>query len=344
LVPASWFVDKATIDGLVTVVELRPSWEPDVALIGEPGRIVANSDFLEAPTSLALIESPNVNDAQAGGPTLLIAGSSPNPGWSVRPLTVRSSGQSFIAQTAARKSTLGRALTVLADGGPFLIDELNSIDVELVDQQQWMTSCDDDALGDGANLAILGNELVQFGVATPLGNGQFRLTHLLRGRGGTEWASGTHAVGDLFCLLDTNSLRSVALPVWMRGSNVIAADKNGSSVSLIFGAESARPLAPTNLSAEVEADGDLVLSWTRRSRSGFAWVDEVDAPLGESREQYSITVSADSGSLDLTAGEPSLIIAASELAGLGGGTAIIEVRQLGDWAASRPTQLTTDLP
>ena len=344
MVPGSWIVEKVTIDGFAAVTELQPFRSPDVALVGEPGRIVANSDLPEAPTSLALIEAPNVEDAQPGGPRLLIAASSPNPDWSIRPLTISVSGQSFMTKSAARKSTLGHALTILADAGADLIDSLNSVEVELVDPQQWMTSCEDDALADGANLAILGNELVQFSEATPLGNGQFRLGRLLRGRGGTEWATGTHMSGELFCLLDNNSIRPISLPVWARGSTITATDTKGSTASLIFAAESARPLAPTSLTAEVETSGDLVLSWTRRSRSGFAWVDEVDAPLGESREQYSVTMSNPSASLGLTAAEPSLIVGASALAALGSGTVMIEVRQLGDWAASRASQLTIDLP
>ena len=343
LSPASWVVDKITIEGFVTILELRPSWQPNVALAAEPGRILSNPDTVEMPATFALIEAPNVSDSQADGPTVLIAASSPDPGWSGRPLTVSSSGQSFITQTAAQKSVLGQTLTALADADPSLIDESNSVDVELVDKQQWITSCDDDALADGLNLAVLGGELVQFGEVTPLGDGQFRLAHLLRGRCGTEWASGTHAIGEVFCLLDTNSLRPLSLPVWMRGSTMTASDRNGSGASAIFEAESAKPLAPTNLSAGLTADGDLTLSWTRRSRTGFAWVDEVDAPLGESREQYSVTISGAADTLELASAEPSLVVAGSDVARLGGGTATIEVRQLGDWAASRPTQLTIQL-
>ena len=36
--------------------------------------------------------------------------------------------------------------------------------------------------------------------------------------------------------------------------------------------------------------GDLLFSWRRRSRSGFAWLDGVDAPLGEAREAYRVGV------------------------------------------------------
>jgi hypothetical protein len=249
----------------------------------------------------------------------------------------------FSSQTANRKSVMGGALTALAPADPYLVDDVNTVDVELVDEQQWMTSCDDAALADGSNLAVLGGELIQFGQATPLGEGRFRLSHLLRARGGTEWASHTHAVDELFCLMDSSSLRSIALPIWLRGSMVTVAAGNGATTSAPFAAESVRPLAPENPSASYDSSGNLVVSWTRRSRSGFAWLDEVDAPIGESREQYRITIAGSNSTLEFTAEEPSITIASSDLPRLGVGTAVVEMSQLGDWAASRPAQLIIQL-
>ncbi len=37
----------------------------------------------------------------------------------------------------------------------------------------------------------------------------------------------------------------------------------------------------------------MTLRWTRRSRSGFAWRDLVDAPLGEEFEAYRVSILAD---------------------------------------------------
>ena len=44
----------------------------------------------------------------------------------------------------------------------------------------------DAALLAGANAAMLGAELIQFGRAEPLGQGRYRLSRLLRGRGGSD--------------------------------------------------------------------------------------------------------------------------------------------------------------
>lgn len=140
-------------------------------------------------------------------PTILLAASSPSAGWKRQSVDVSYAGQQVSARTAARKSILGRALTVLAPEEAYLVDMMNSVDVELVDKEQWLTSCDDDALVAGTNFAAIGSELIQFGVASPIGEGQFRLSRLLRGRGGTEWAASSHAAGDVFCLMDAGACR-----------------------------------------------------------------------------------------------------------------------------------------
>ncbi len=344
IVPGSWLVDTCTVEGFVTVATLRPSWQPAASLVGESGRIVASADIVDAPTTLALIDTANLADPQANEPAVLIAASSPNRGWAARPLVVNCSGQTFATQMPVRKSILGTATSVLADAEPYLIDQINSVDIQLVDRQQWLTSCDDDALASGANLVMLGNELVQFGSATPLGNGAFRLARLLRSRGATEWAAPAHAAGELFCLLEPTSVRPLSLPIWMRGSTLTAADRDGSTAAVSFAAESVRPLPPVDLWAELSSSGDLVLNWIRRSRAGFAWLDEVDAAIGESQEQYRVTLIGAIAQLDLASEVSTVTIAAADLAPLGAGTATVEVRQVGDWAASRPAQLTIELP
>jgi hypothetical protein len=83
-----------------------------------------------------------------------------------------------------------------------------------------------------------------------------------------------------------------------------------------------------------------VISWTRRSRRGFAWIDGTDAPLGETREQYSVAISGSLGTVELTSVEPNLTVPAATAASVGPGLASIAVRQIGDFAASRPAELT----
>jgi len=92
--------------------------------------------------------------------------------------------------------------------------------VTLTDPQQWLASCDEQALGEGTNLALLGGELIQFTTADPVGPGQFRLSGLVRGLRGTPIAA--HEVGDRFVLIEAQALKPITLPPWTAGYDVIA--------------------------------------------------------------------------------------------------------------------------
>jgi hypothetical protein len=168
------------------------------------------------------------------------------------------------------------------------------------------------------------------------------LTHLLRGRAGTEWACEGHVAGEPFCLIQPGSLQSLAMPGWSIGA-VVDAEAAGAATSATFGGESLRPPSPVNLTAIIQRDGDLLLNWVRRSRTGFAWVDGIDAPLGEAREQYQVDLTGSAGTIEFIVDQPSLTVAAADLESLGSGPATIVVRQIGDLAASRPAQLSITL-
>jgi hypothetical protein len=81
--------------------------------------------------------------------------------------------------------------------------------------------------------------------------------------------------------------------------------------------ETLKPPSPVFVQASWLSGGDLQLGWTRRSRQGWSWIDEIDAPIGEAREQYRVTVSGVTASLEVETGQPSLTIAAAMLAGVG---------------------------
>ena len=79
---------------------------------------------------------------------------------------------------------------------------------------------------DGANLLLVGQEIVQFADAEQLGPSEWRLSKLLRGRRGTEWAMSTHQVGEAVLVLDpatltrTSSLDEVGLARFYRAVSI----------------------------------------------------------------------------------------------------------------------------
>lgn len=68
---------------------------------------------------------------------------------------------------------------------------------------------------------------IQFGEATPLGEGRFRLGRLLRGQAGTQGAISEHKKGEPFALIERNGLQPISLPIWSPGSAVRASAQNG---------------------------------------------------------------------------------------------------------------------
>jgi hypothetical protein len=214
----------------------------------------------------------------------------------------------------------------------------------------WLESRSDAALAGGANLAALGEELIQFGRAEPLGDRRFRLSRLLRGRRGTEWAVSSHAPGEAFALLEPDRMLLLQPEAALANGEIrLAAQSIGDSedfVPVVRGIEgrALQPPAPVHLQAKRLPGGDLMIRWTRRSRLGWTWSSGGDAPIGEEREAYRLTLSGAGVERSLVLGEPAYHYAAGEQAQGGlSGLLRIEVAQIGTLATSRSASLFVEL-
>lgn len=347
-VAGEWRVESVSVERLTTVAGLRPVSRGASAVLADPGRPRTEIDVVSAPLRLALFDLPDLGVGDASTPTLHLAAASPSSTWRPAPLEIALGGALTGSQTAPTETILGSAPDPLPDGQPFTLDLGSSVDVVLVNPQHWLQSRDDDALADGANLAVIGDELIQFGDAEPIATGRFRLSRLLRGRRGTEWAMQDHAAGESFALLDWRSLKPVVAPLDMLGAELSATaygPANASSppsVSRIISGEAVRPLSPARLAAGWTSDGSLGISWVRRSKQGWAWVDEIDVPPDPALRGYRVNLAGPNASLELDVAEQNLTISAGDLAALGEGGLTIAVRQVGALALSRPATLLID--
>lgn len=337
--PKLWRVERSTIEAKGVRLELRSVEAASTAANADHGRATSAVDVVASPTVLALFDLPLPGNETE--PVIHVAAASASPGW--RPIGVRVDvgGEPIFTSSAPRETVLGVASGPLGIGSTELFDELNSVDVQLVDPSHWLTSCTDAAMLNGSNLAAIGDEILQFATVQPLGNGAFRLSRLLRGRRGTEWAVDEHATGEPFVLLQSDMLRAVALPMNMRGATVGVtalgvADANAATKFRTVTGEALRPPSPVHLDVTVGAESDIHATWVRRSRHGWDWVDEVDAPIGESQERYRILVEGQSGSLELESSMPGITISHAALTAAGVGPATLSVKQIGDRALSRP--------
>ncbi|MBY0520375.1 MAG: hypothetical protein K2P79_08125 [Sphingomonas sp.] len=189
---------------------------------------------------------------------------------------------------------------------------------QLLNAAMSLANASDAAINGGANLALIGDELVQFARAEPLGDGRWRLSRLLRGRRGTEMARGGHIVGERFVLIDPATLATTDLPLSAIGTDVrVLASGIGDTAGPVAGhaaiaGTSILPPAPVHLRLHRDGGG-LVLRWARRSRAGWRWIDGGDVPLVEEREAYRVTRMPPGGeSVVVETDVASLLLAASE--------------------------------
>ena len=247
------------------------------------------------------------------------------------------------AGATALPAVMGRTVTVLAAGDPYLIDHINNVDVQLVHPGLTLSDADDDALLAGANLAMINNEAVQYGRATPLGAGRWRLSQLWRGRRGTEWATAAHSADAPFLLIEAVSLARLNVSASVAGTKVMAVSVGDATGVVVNGpaeiGASVRPLCPVGVTSK-PLGGDVLIAWTRRSRDGWRWRDLVDAPIGEENERYRVTKIA-AGRADVvveTVAAQWTYTAAERAADFAAGAivAAISVVQIGALSVSKP--------
>ena len=196
----------------------------------------------------------------------------------------------------------------------------------------------------GANLAWGGDAGGKCARADPGGGARWRLSGLWRGRRGTEAAIGTQTAGARFVLVQAAALAIIDLPPGSAGAVEILAEGPGDGTAAAATASitgiSTVPPSPVHLAAEPRADGGIRLRWIRRSRTGWRWVDGVDAPLGEEREQYRITIETEAGTgIVRETAVPELMLDAA----IAESATAAEVRQVGALGLSPPARIVLSI-
>jgi len=176
-----------------------------------------------------------------------------------------------------------------AGGRTYQFDDVNTVDIELIESVSSLASVSDADVEAGNNIAVIGApgrwEVIGFGTVTQLAERTFRLSHLLRGLKGTEWAVGLHQTGDQFVALDAalrrikdeysdldveRQFRAVSIGNTFDAANDTRFTDTGVSL---------KPLAPVYIRGEEDADGNRVVRFWDRSRyDGLAGRDGTESP------------------------------------------------------------------
>lgn len=317
-VPGQWRVDRWALEKMVVKLECVPIADAPAAGPASAGRSVAAPDSLRGHTILAPFELPPLDDDLAAVPRIVVAAAGTGSGWRRAALLASNDGgMTWRAQgETAYPAVLGTVRVPPGAGRAALADHVSVVEVDLAHPAMLLLSADEAARDAGANLAMLGDELLQFGVAEPLGGTRWRLSQLWRGRRGTEPAIGTAQAGDRFVLLERVELKTLDLSANLGSTVKVLAQGVDDPVDaapavVALGGISFLPPSPVHLNAAPDGDGTR-LSWVRRSRVGWDWRDGVDAPLGEESEQYQIDLESGDERRTLRSDRPSVLVTGAD--------------------------------
>ncbi len=305
----------ATVDGVRHVVRLRSveigaqcalqcegeAYDAAV-LTGAAGGVSGAFPGQQLPaygtTTLMLLDAPALTDAEASQVGYRVAATGSGSAWRSGVLELSVDGGTTWLQAAAVPgyTVMGYAGATPLPAPPVHVgaaslDLASTVTVTLI--KGALQSVSDELLLAGANRALLGDELIQFGTATHISGTTYELSRLLRGRRGTEWAMAGHGADEPFVLL-AGTLFVPATVADLGATRLYritpTGGEVGSAVSFTLGGASARPFSPVQVTGARDGGLNLTISWTRRSRIGTELPDTGDIPLDEASEAYSVDI------------------------------------------------------
>ncbi len=314
----------------------------------DPGTILAPRDSLATPTVLMAFELPWSGNGSGDERQIYAAASSSSNGWTGAALyAVDASALRYLQPSGSRRSIVGNLALPLTASPAVLLDRQESMIVTLISNDFVLTSATIDDLGEGRNRALVGDEVVQFASAEPLGAQSWRLHGLLRGRGGTEAAAlRGQSAGAAFVLLDQRPVLLDTTETTLSAAQDIAAiglaDDTPVIAQISNHGASRRPLTPVHPRVDFLPDGAWELSWCRRARGAWSWPESGEVPLIEQEEQYLVGVGdSDAPATSWQISEPRLLISVDTMSLLRSGQLDqpVWVRQIGTWGLSDPLLL-----
>ena len=303
----------------------------------DAGTIPAQTVSDPGETVLHLLDLPPVASAGIAGPLFYAAVAGASDGWRGAAIYLSGDGGSSYAPLAAISgpSVIGVTSDALVLGPSAYWDRANSVNVMLLREDMALESASELAVLNGANAAVIGNEIIQFTSAVQETDGSYTLSGLLRGRRGTEADIGAHAAGERFVLLNAATLAEIAAATSWIGKSydykpVSVRSTLGATAPIAFTyrARNLMPFSPVHAAGARAASDDLTLSWIRRTRQAGDWADGVDVPLAEESEAYQVDI-LDGATVvrTLTASTPTALYPASDqIADFGAAQASLDIR------------------
>lgn len=225
------------------------------------------------PTLIQPLDIPLLTDAEDGlGFSYYVAIAGASEAW--QGATVELSYDAGANYVDSRDATvpiiMGQLTTALEDHPQEFPDTVNTCRVSIQTEGGELEDSDLEGLLDGDNLAIIGDEIVQFAGADEVEEGIWELSYFLRGRKDTATAS--HAIGSRFVMLDQLTAIPAAVTdlgrtLTFRATTFGAAVETGTVVSMVYTGQSQTERHVGYLEAHRDG-GDAVVTWQGVGRLG----------------------------------------------------------------------------
>ena len=274
-----------------------------------PQAMATSAGYLSQTTVRGVVDSvliamdiPPLRDADNRAGYYVAARGASSP-WSGCGLYSSPNGVSYsLAAQVAEPATIGSCSTTLGPwAGGSVMDEMNGVTVNMGIGELASVTRSELLEGESTNALLIGDEVVRFASAALQSSSPniYRVTRLLRGQRGTEWASGSHVADERAVLLSTRGLRRIAQqagdvlkPFFLKAVSPGQLLGDVESQQFTNTGRSQRPLAPVDVRVERTATDDLRITWKRRTRlsTKFCGTQGAVVPLDEVAEEYAVSI------------------------------------------------------
>ncbi|WP_108789206.1 GTA baseplate fiber-binding domain-containing protein [Erythrobacter sp. Alg231-14] len=306
-------------------------------------------DLTAPQTLLTAVEVPPDSASDTSTPLLFAATSASSIGWRGAALFVEQGNTlNEIGLTGSDRSVFGTLATPLPGSACTLFEPESAVEIQLPAADLSFASSDMTGLAMGENRLLVADEVIQFLHAEMVSGGYWRLSGLLRGRAGTEFAAfDGHEAGATTVLLDDRLTILDPSLVPSTLATRIAAIGRGDEDPVFAGLQnvglSLRPPSPVHSQTILHSNNELELCWTRRARGQWNWTQATEVPLIEESENYTVSFGPpDAPHVSWVVTEPRFSLSDAEQSGLVAqyGHGPIWARQLGTFGQSNPLYLT----
>lgn len=316
-----------------------------------PGRHIPSVDQPIGQTRIAIIDCPLIAERDANQPMLAVFAGGTEAGWKRAALSVQNDGQLTDIGSSAPQAVIGTTQTAMKAHNALLVDEISSLEIELLNGSMLLANRDTHPLASGAPVFHVDGEFIRVGRVVALGDQQYQLSRFARSCFSDELSAPAHVAGAQIVLMDATTARIIAATDYQIGQTITVEAQGLGDMNPVMATSAANgraitPLTPVHGQAGRAANGDIYLHWIRRSRLDLGWVDGVDQLMIEDREAYHVVFSADDIIVrDWTVLENRLHIPADIYAGLGippNSELRFSVRQIGRFSQSLPLSVALD--